>query len=463
MFRHKTQSMPRGLLAAIDYRHFQISHGTYRDNDPLPRARPATRRCRPASACLWFPWRAPAWSNGCGCTATQSFWQATICGWRSPSTARRDPRSPRPLRFLFPGLAEGQNYHNFLVLNKGGFLNVLPVPYGAGLSIAAINRGQKELKNVGVTISYEPLPSDRVANRLRLRGAFLDASAPSASGELLSFSGRGRWLGLVCQPPEGGTSAHRPRRRPAATRLGEHKLASTHRPRVRRGKNSLPERTIEIARLVFPSARADRLHKFDPPASGRRHYYRQPSGAVLCRVTHAPAKDRDHRAGLCRAAVGVRRVSPAPAESLPPDGAGQPCGAGKLPSADHRSGLVVHAERLRRGPTGRLWLSQSPRLRLRQSLDRTVDQHRQAPPVGRVLRTWLEQHLSGRAAIVSDRAAAARRDGRLLPHAGQDLRLGLAARTWPPRSIPSPKGTICSISASSARTTSPRCWRNWRR
>jgi hypothetical protein len=199
-FHDKTQSIARGMLPALDYRHFQISHGTYRDNDPLPRATSGNKTLPPgervplvalegAGMVKWLKLHGDA-----KLLANEDLWlEVTVDGESQPALAA-------PARFLFPGLEAGKNYHNFLVLNKGGFQNVLPMPYASGLAIAAVNRGTKELKGVGVSVSYEPAPADRPVSRLRLRGLF-------TSGESLSRPGKGRWLGLVCQAPQESASA----------------------------------------------------------------------------------------------------------------------------------------------------------------------------------------------------------------------------------------------------------------
>ncbi len=200
-FRHKTQSMPRGLLAAIDYRHFQISHGTYRDNDPLPRAASGNKTLPPGErvdlisldGAGMIKWLRLHGDNKL-LTHDDLWLEITVDGENRPALAA-------PARFFFPGLEEGQNYHNFLVLNKGGPQNVLPMPYGAGLKTAALNRGETTLQNVGVSVSYAPLAADQAANRLRLRGVYVAADAPSASQEQIAFTGRGRWIGLICQTP----------------------------------------------------------------------------------------------------------------------------------------------------------------------------------------------------------------------------------------------------------------------
>lgn len=104
-----------------------------------------------------------------------------------------------PARYLFPGLEESKNYHNFLVLNKAGAQCVLPMPYNTGLSIAAINRGEKPLKDIGLTVSCEPTSS--LGKQFVLRGVFRDMATASAD-HAISFSGRGRWIGLISRTPE---------------------------------------------------------------------------------------------------------------------------------------------------------------------------------------------------------------------------------------------------------------------
>jgi hypothetical protein len=108
------------------------------------------------------------------------------------------PAIAAPARFFFPGLEEGKNYHNFVVVNRGGATNLLAMPFGDGLTLSARNRGTTPLKNVAATLSVEPATDDtrpEILARQRLRGVYRE---PSTASNLVELTGRGRLVGLLC-------------------------------------------------------------------------------------------------------------------------------------------------------------------------------------------------------------------------------------------------------------------------
>ncbi|HEX5447106.1 MAG TPA: DUF2961 domain-containing protein, partial [Pirellulales bacterium] len=127
--------------------------------------------------------------------------EVTVDGEQQPALAA-------PARFFFPGL-QGGNFANYVVLNRGGWTNLLAMPYRSGLTIAVANHGRRPVSPVGVTVSYQPLddPNDpRLAHRLR--GVFRSDGDPPQR-DWISQQGRGRWVGLItqCGKPAAGIDA----------------------------------------------------------------------------------------------------------------------------------------------------------------------------------------------------------------------------------------------------------------
>ncbi len=212
--------IPRGWLSAAAYRHGQCWWGVHREYDPLPRFQSPQKTIKPGKTerllhvngtgvVLWTKLRANK-----KVLDNEDLWlEATIDGEKQPAVAA-------PARYWFPGLAGQEKYPNFVLTDRGGPTNLLAMPYGDGITIAARNRGKKAISGVGVTISVEPANEANrreVAQHMRLRGVFKPGLAPNASNgspiaprektEWLRQDGAGRWVGLVYQQTKGKPTA----------------------------------------------------------------------------------------------------------------------------------------------------------------------------------------------------------------------------------------------------------------
>ena len=103
------------------------------------------------------------------------------------------PALEAPARFFFPGLPNQRNYQNFVATQRNGFINLLAMPYSSGLKVAAVNHGKKAIKDIALTLSTEVFEDASKVPPLRLRGEFAAQKQP----EIVSRSGRGRWIGLI--------------------------------------------------------------------------------------------------------------------------------------------------------------------------------------------------------------------------------------------------------------------------
>ncbi|HXT59377.1 MAG TPA: DUF1080 domain-containing protein [Pirellulales bacterium] len=188
----------RGLLPALSYRNEQLGWGTHREADPLPRQSASPKTIKPGGRAALIELTGAGivqWTKlqvNPAMLANDDLWlEVKVDGQTEPAIAA-------PARYLYPGLAGGGgNYPNYVMVDRGGLTNLLAMPYRQGLSLAAVNRGARPISGVGAAVSYEPIanPDDaRLAGRLR--GIFQPA-ASSPSRELISQSGRGRWIGIV--------------------------------------------------------------------------------------------------------------------------------------------------------------------------------------------------------------------------------------------------------------------------
>jgi hypothetical protein len=106
-----------------------------------------------------------------------------------------EPAIVTPARMWYAGLEGGQGFHNFLVLNKGGLLNLLPMPFGKGITIAAVNHGDKPLKNIALTAAWQQADATQQPTSMRLC-AFTSESTPGGN-HAMGIAGPGRWIGYV--------------------------------------------------------------------------------------------------------------------------------------------------------------------------------------------------------------------------------------------------------------------------
>lgn len=196
-FNEHSSPVARGWLPAISYRYQQLGWGTHREHDPQLRQSSEKQAIPPGETVKlisvdgvgiveWFKLHASS-----KVLENDDLWLAVNVDGES------QPAVSAPARYLFPGLQNGKNYPNFVLLNRNGFTNLLAMPYGAGLTISATNRGKKPVQELAVSVSLAPASdSSSMKNRLRLRGLFQPATQ-SATRELIHTTGNGRWIGLV--------------------------------------------------------------------------------------------------------------------------------------------------------------------------------------------------------------------------------------------------------------------------
>ncbi len=205
--------LPRGWLATIEYRQHQFGWGTHREEDPAPRQSGAVEKLEPgrsaplvqldgAGIVQWLKLQADA-----AMLRGDDLWlEVQIDGEAQPAIAA-------PARYFFPALSSHvplvgtpSNHYNFANVYRGGFTNMLAMPFERGLTVTVRNAGQAALGKVTVVASVlRDGPADpttrplRVQERMRLRGRFDRASD---SRDLVSLMGQGRLVGLVWSPNE---------------------------------------------------------------------------------------------------------------------------------------------------------------------------------------------------------------------------------------------------------------------
>lgn len=188
----------RGLLPALSYRNEQLGWGTHREADPLPRAGLQNQKINEADRTTLVELMGAGIVEWTKLVAAPSLLEDDDLWLEVTVDSEPQPALAAPARYFFPGL-HGGNYPNYVVLDRGGWTNLLAMPYRSGLMIAVANHGRRPVSPVGVTVSYQPLddPHDpRLAHRLR--GAF--STEPDPPGRAwLTQHGRGRWIGLVTQ------------------------------------------------------------------------------------------------------------------------------------------------------------------------------------------------------------------------------------------------------------------------
>jgi hypothetical protein len=189
-------STARGLLPAISYRYQQHGFGTVREHDPLPRVASGKKTIDPGSTLPLVSLEAAGVVQWLKLDAPQKAMESDDLWLEVTVDGETSPAISAPARYFFPGLSDGKNYQNFVVLKRNGYVNRLAMPYGAGLLIAVTNRGQKPIKDVAATLSFEPAASDNkeeIAGHPRLRGIFQQGGA----SDFVSLTSGGRLIGTV--------------------------------------------------------------------------------------------------------------------------------------------------------------------------------------------------------------------------------------------------------------------------
>lgn len=188
----------RGLLPALSYRNEQLGWGTHREADPLPRAGWQNQKINEADRTTLVELSGAGVVEWTKLVAAPSLLEDDDLWLEVTVDGESQPALAAPARYFFPGL-QGGNYPNYVVLDRGGWTNLLAMPYQSGLTIAVANHGRRPVSPVGVTVSYQPLddPHDpRLAHRLR--GVFsTDRDPPGRAG--MTQHGRGRWIALITQ------------------------------------------------------------------------------------------------------------------------------------------------------------------------------------------------------------------------------------------------------------------------
>lgn len=192
------RGVSRGLLPALSYRYDQLSSGTHREADPLPRAGLQNQTIHEHDRATLVELSGAGVVEWTKLVAAPSLLEDDDLWLEVTVDGESDPALAAPARYFFPGL-QGGNYANYIVLNRGGWTNMLAMPYRSGLTIAVGNRGRRPVSPVGMTVSYQPLddPNDpRLTSRLR--GVFRSDRDPPGR-DWFAQQGSGRWVGLITQ------------------------------------------------------------------------------------------------------------------------------------------------------------------------------------------------------------------------------------------------------------------------
>jgi len=198
--------IPRGLLESISYRHQGVQGGKLREAEIYERVNVEPRTIEPgttvelarldgAGLVNWLRLNASAET-----LANDNLWiEVTVDGESIPAIAA-------PARFLFPafGGEKSREFNTMVQTQQGGFANLLAMPYGNGLVVAARNRGMEKIEGVGFSMSVDrATDANRAdyAGRARLRGIFEPAGA--SDKPLVEASGAGRLVAISYEQPEG--------------------------------------------------------------------------------------------------------------------------------------------------------------------------------------------------------------------------------------------------------------------
>lgn len=201
--------IPRGMLEAISYRHQGLSGGKLRQAEIYDRVNTEPRTIEPGTTVELVKLEGAGLVNWLRLNGDRSdladdnLWlEVTVDGEAVPAIAA-------PARFLFPAFTGSptRETKTMVLTAESGYANLLAMPYGAGLTVSARNRGDKPIEKVSISMSVDHATgakADDYASRMRLRGVFQAADA--LGDKLVEQLGTGRWIGFVYEEPQEGTT-----------------------------------------------------------------------------------------------------------------------------------------------------------------------------------------------------------------------------------------------------------------
>ena len=197
-------------MPAIDYRHEGLSGGKLREAEIYDRGRSEPRTIEPGTTCRLASLDGAGIVNWLRLHGRQSGagQQRFVAGSHRRRRIGSGHRGAGPI--FVSGLCERPRRKDFSTLvmaRKEGFANLLAMPYGSGLAVAARNRGEKPIEKVGVSMSVDRATDknrDDYAGRMRLRGIFQPAGSPPATW--FARPAPGRWVSLVYEQPDDATT-----------------------------------------------------------------------------------------------------------------------------------------------------------------------------------------------------------------------------------------------------------------
>jgi hypothetical protein len=201
--------IPRGLLESISYRHQGVQGGKLRQAEIYQRIEVEPRTIEPGTTLELARLEGAGLVNWLRLNASpatlknDNLWiEVTVDGESLPAIAA-------PARFLFPAFSadKPREFNTMVQTQEGGFANLLAMPYGSGLVVAARNRGTEKIDGVGFSMSVDPAKDANRADyaaRARLRGIYEPAG--TADRPLVQMLGAGRLVALSYEQPDGATT-----------------------------------------------------------------------------------------------------------------------------------------------------------------------------------------------------------------------------------------------------------------
>jgi hypothetical protein len=196
--------IPRGFLEAIDYRHQGVQGGKLREAEIYDRIVVEPRTIEPGTTVELARLDGAGLVNWLRLHAAQPALESDDLWIEVSVDGESLPAIAAPTRFIFPTFAagKGKTFNTMIQTQLAGYANLLAMPYGNGLVVAARNRGDKPIAGIGFSMSVDRATGDKAqdyAGRMRLRGVYQPAG--KRGNQLASQLGAGRLVGLVCDQP----------------------------------------------------------------------------------------------------------------------------------------------------------------------------------------------------------------------------------------------------------------------
>lgn len=198
--------IPRGWRVPTVFRSSRIKKGTYHAHDPAKTVRTPEKIIYAGKSKPFIHFDGAGTVKYIMLLGDRSLLQSDDL-WIEVTVDRESkPAISAPARFWLPAFVKQNGFYNFVFRDFYGRASHLGIPFGDGITISLVNRGKRKIRGVGLEASVvadATNPHGQPVGPMRLRAQYIPAG--QESDVLLEKQGKGRFVGIVVDAPEGAT------------------------------------------------------------------------------------------------------------------------------------------------------------------------------------------------------------------------------------------------------------------